>query len=170
MNIAAHIKDVPNFPVEGIIFKDITPLLQAPEAFNFVVDSMGSYVMEQKADAIMGIEARGFIFGAAVATRLSLPFVPARKPGKLPRDSHEAKYALEYGEDALQVHKDSIGRGKKIAIIDDLLATGGTMVAACELVEQLGCKTVGVAVVIELEFLNGRERLSKSDVFSLLSY
>ena len=118
----------------------------------------------------MGIEARGFIFGAAVATRLSLPFVPARKPGKLPRDSHEAKYALEYGEDALQVHKDSIGRGKKIAIIDDLLATGGTMVAACELVEQLGCKTVGVAVVIELEFLNGRERLSKSDVFSLLSY
>ena len=170
MNIAEHIKDVPNFPVQGIIFKDITPLLQSPKAFNFVVDSMAAYVKEQKADAIMGIEARGFIFGAAVAMRLSLPFVPARKPGKLPRDSYEAKYALEYGEDALQVHQDAIERGGKIAIIDDLLATGGTMAAACELVEQLEGQTVALAVVIELEGLNGRAILPQIGVFSLLSY
>jgi adenine phosphoribosyltransferase len=170
MDIAAHIKNVPNFPVQGIIFKDITPLFQVPEAFNFVVDSMGDHVKAKKAEAIMAIEARGFIFGSVIAARLNLPFVPARKPGKLPRDSYEAKYALEYGEDALHVHKDAIRPGQKVAIIDDLLATGGTMAAACALVEQLKGQTVALAVVIELKDLNGRQMLPQHDIFSLLSY
>jgi adenine phosphoribosyltransferase len=170
MDLAAHIKDVPDFPVPGIIFKDITPLLQSPEAFNFVVDSMAEHVKQQKAEAIMGIESRGFIFGSAIAGRLNMPFVPARKAGKLPRDSYDAKYALEYGEDALEMHKDGIRPGQLIAVIDDLLATGGTMAAACKLVEQAEGQIATLAVVIELKGLNGRGMLPRHDVFSLLTY
>jgi adenine phosphoribosyltransferase len=164
------IRDVPDFPKPGIVFKDIMPLLADAEALRETVDLLAEWVAPRKPDLILGAEARGFITGGALACRLGCGFVAARKPGKLPWRTVSAKYALEYGFDVLELHADAIGSGQRVIVHDDLLATGGTAKAKCELVEQLGGEVVGVAFIIALEFLNGRDRLGDYDVFSVIQY
>ncbi|MBL4889995.1 MAG: adenine phosphoribosyltransferase [Candidatus Lindowbacteria bacterium] len=155
MNIAEHIRDIPNFPKEGIVFKDITTLLANPEAMKYVYDTWQDRY-RGKVDAVIGIESRGFIFGATLADRLALPFVPVRKPGKLPYSTISREYALEYGTDSLHIHTDSLEKGQKVVVIDDLLATGGTAKATAELIEELGAEIVEMAFVIELSFIPAR--------------
>ena len=164
------IRDVPDFPKPGIIFKDIMPLLADAEALHETVERLAGFAEPRRPDVILGAEARGFILGAALAYRLHCGFVAARKPGKLPWRTVSAKYALEYGFDVLELHADAIKNGARVLIHDDLLATGGTAKAKVELVEQLGGEVVGLAFVIELEFLHGRDRLAGYDVFSLVQY
>jgi adenine phosphoribosyltransferase len=164
------IRDVPDFPKPGIVFKDIMPLLADAAALRETVDLLAEWVEPRKPDLILGAEARGFITGGALACRLGCGFVAARKPGKLPWRTVSAKYALEYGFDVLELHADAIGSGQRVIVHDDLLATGGTAKAKCELVEQLGGEVVGVAFIIALEFLNGRDRLGDYDVFSVIQY
>ncbi|MEX2646460.1 MAG: adenine phosphoribosyltransferase [Gaiellaceae bacterium] len=164
------IRDVPDFPKPGIVFKDIMPLLADAGALRETVDLLADWAEPRKPDLILGAEARGFITGGALACRLGCGFVAARKPGKLPWRTVSAKYALEYGYDVLELHADAIGAGQRVIVHDDVLATGGTAKAKCELVEQLGGEVVGVAFIIELEFLNGRDRLEDHDVFSLIQY
>jgi adenine phosphoribosyltransferase len=164
------IRDVPDFPKPGIIFKDVTTLLQAPEAFEFVVNTLADHCAKLKPDEIAGIEARGFIFGGALANKMRLGFIPIRKPGKLPYNKESCSYELEYGTDSLEIHVDA-AKGKRVVLLDDLLATGGTANAAVQLIEKVGGKVVGVGFVIELCFLDGRKKLSKDlDVFSLIQY
>lgn len=170
LDLKSIIRDVPDFPKQGILFKDITPILSNPDAFEVVVDALAGLTRAVGATHVVGIESRGFILGTPVAVGLGLPFVPVRKPGKLPADTERVEYELEYGTDALEIHKDSLGEGARVVIIDDLLATGGTANAACELVESLGAKVAGVLVMIELSFLNGVERLKPHDVHSLIRY
>jgi adenine phosphoribosyltransferase len=170
VDLAAKIRDIPDFPKRGIVFKDIMPLLADAEALHETVERLGEFAGPREPDLILGAEARGFILGAALAYRLGCGFVAARKPGKLPWRTISAKYALEYGFDALELHADAIKPGTKVLIHDDLLATGGTARAKIDLVEQLGGTVVGLAFVIELEFLNGREKLQGYDVFSLIQY
>ena len=170
VDLEAKIRDVPDFPKPGIVFKDIMPLLADPEALRETVDRLAEWAGPRQPDVILGAEARGFITGGALACRLGCGFVPARKPGKLPWRTVSAKYALEYGFDALEVHADAIIRGQRVLVHDDVLATGGTAKAKCDLVEQLGGEVVGAAFIISLEFLNGRDRLSDYEVFSLLQY
>lgn len=170
VDLKSKIRDIPNFPKEGIIFKDITPLLQDGEAFRSAVDAIAERFESEGIDLVVGAESRGFIFGAALAYKMGVGFVPARKPGKLPHKTHRAEYALEYGIDSLEMHQDAVAHGERVLIVDDLLATGGTARAKCNLVEMLGGKVVGVAFVIELGFLNGREKLQGYDVFSLINY
>jgi adenine phosphoribosyltransferase len=153
------VRDVADFPEPGIVFKDIMPLLADPEALRETVDRLAAWAEPRRPDLILGAEARGFITGGALAHVLGCGFVPARKPGKLPWRTVSAKYALEYGYDVLEVHADSIIRGQRVLVHDDVLATGGTAKAKCELVEQLGGDVVGVEFIIALDFLNGRERL-----------
>jgi len=169
-DLKALVRDVPDFPKPGIVFKDIMPLLANAEALTYAVDQLAEWIAPRKPDLILGAEARGFITGGALACRLGCGFVAARKPGKLPWRTVSAKYALEYGFDVLELHADAITDGQRVIVHDDLLATGGTARAKCELVEQLGGDVVGVAFIISLEFLNGRERLSDYDVFSLIQY
>ncbi|MGH3023798.1 MAG: adenine phosphoribosyltransferase [Gaiellaceae bacterium] len=169
-DLAAHIRDIPDFPKRGIVFKDIMPLLADPEALRETVEQLAAFAEPRKPDVVLGAEARGFILGAALAYRLGCGFVAARKPGKLPWRTISAKYALEYGFDALELHADAIKSGSRVLIHDDLLATGGTARAKVDLVEQLGGTVVGLAFVIELDFLQGREKLAGYDVFSLISY
>ena len=169
-DLEARIRDIPDFPKRGIVFKDIMPLLADPEALRDTVERLADFAEPRKPDLILGAEARGFILGAALAYRLGCGFVAARKPGKLPWRTISAKYALEYGFDALELHADAITGGARVLIHDDLLATGGTAKAKIDLVEQLGGTVVGLAFVIELEFLNGREKLDGYDVFSLIRY
>ena len=164
------IRDIPDFPKEGIIFKDITPVLQNPAGLKEVVDKFSEHYANQKIDVIVGAEARGFLFGPAVAINIGAGFVPVRKPGKLPYETASKTYDLEYGTDTLEIHKDAVKAGDNVLMMDDLLATGGTMVASCELVESLGGKITGCAFLIELGFLNGKEKLSKYDIFSLIQY
>ncbi len=164
------IRDIPDFPKEGIIFKDITPVLQSPAGLKEVVDKFSEHYANQKIDVIVGAEARGFLFGPAVAINLGAGFVPVRKPGKLPYETASKTYDLEYGTDTLEIHKDAVKAGDNVLMMDDLLATGGTMAASCELVESLGGKIMGCAFLIELGFLNGKEKLSKYDIFSLIQY
>jgi len=164
------IRDVPDFPKPGIVFKDIMPLLADAEALRETVDLLADWIEPRKPDLILGAEARGFITGGALACRLGCGFVAARKPGKLPWRTVSAKYALEYGFDVLELHADAIGPGQRVIVHDDLLATGGTAKAKCELVEQLGGEVAGVAFIISLEFLNGRDRLGEYDVFSVIQY
>jgi adenine phosphoribosyltransferase len=164
------IRDVPDFPKPGIVFKDIMPLLADPDGLRFTVDQLAEWIEPKKPDLILGAEARGFITGGALACRLGCGFVAARKPGKLPWRTVSAKYALEYGYDVLELHADAIRNGQRVIVHDDLLATGGTAKAKCELVEQLGGEVVGVAFIISLDFLDGRERLADYDVFSLIQY
>ena len=168
MDLAQYIRNVPDFPVEGIQFKDITTLLQDPVPFSGSVEALLAHYGEQEIDVVVGIESRGFIWGAVLAYELGVGFVPVRKPGKLPAETIRAEYTLEYGTNALEMHKDAIQPGQKVLVIDDLLATGGTAQATCELVEKLGGEIVGVAFLIELTFLNGREKLSDYDVLSLV--
>lgn len=169
-DLASKIRDIPDFPKRGIVFKDIMPLLADPDALRETVEELVAFAEPRKPDVVLGAEARGFILGAALAYRLGAGFVPARKPGKLPWRTISAKYALEYGFDALELHADAITPGTRVLIHDDLLATGGTARAKVDLVEQLGGTVVGLAFVIELEFLSGREKLAGYDVFSLIQY
>jgi adenine phosphoribosyltransferase len=164
------IREVPDFPKPGINFYDITTLLKHPEGLRLTVDALTAQFKDEKVDAVVGIEARGFIFAPAMAYQLGAGFVPARKPGKLPSECASVSYDLEYGQDALQIHRDAVGRGHRVLIADDLLATGGTARAVVNLVEQLGGEVVGLAFVVELEFLPGRERLKGYDVRSLIKY
>ena len=161
-DLAAHVRDIPDFPKEGILFRDIMPLLQEPEALREAVDRLVEYGAGKHVDMVMGAEARGFILGAG--------FVCARKPGKLPHETIFAEYDLEYGTDRLEVHADAIKPGQRVLVHDDLLATGGTAAAKIELVEKLGGEVVGVAFIIELSGLEGRKKLEGYDVFSLITY
>ncbi len=168
MDLAARIRDIPDFPKPGIIFKDITPLLQDAEALRYAVDQMAEFGVGKKVDIVLGAEARGFILGATLAYTLGAGFVPARKPGKLPFATVATQYELEYGTDSLEIHEDAIKPGSRVLVHDDLLATGGTARAKCDLVEKLGGEVVGLAFVIELSFLGGREKLKGYDMFSLV--
>ena len=168
--LRAKIRDIKDFPTEGILFKDITTLLKDGPAWRFAVDSLASHYQKDGVELVVGVESRGFIFGGAIAHQLNAGFVPVRKLGKLPAKTIEVEYELEYGRDALAMHEDAIRPGQRVLAVDDLLATGGTMAATLRLVEQLGGEVVGVAFIIALDFLNGRERLGDYDVFSLISY
>jgi adenine phosphoribosyltransferase len=170
IDLAAKIRDVPDFPKPGIVFKDIMPLLADPAALTETVDRLAAWAEPRQPDIILGAEARGFITGGALAYKLDCGFVAARKPGKLPWTTVTARYELEYGFDALELHADAITAGQRVLVHDDVLATGGTARAKCELVEQLGGEVVGVVFIIELEFLHGRDRLSGYDVHALIGY
>ncbi len=163
-----YIRDVPDFPKEGIVFKDITPLLSNIDALRQAVAELAQPYESQKIDIVTGIESRGFIFGSMLADKLGAGFVPIRKPGKLPAKTISQSYELEYGTDEVEIHADAVKPGDKVLMFDDLLATGGTMAAGCELVKKLGGEIVGVAFVIELCFLNGRDKLSEYDILSLI--
>lgn len=169
--LKSKIRDIPDFPKPGIIFKDLTPLLKDPAAFAFAIDVMAERCRSLKPDFIAGIEARGFIFAPTIAYRLGIGFIPIRKPGKLPYKVEKLEYQLEYGTDCIEVHADAVEKGDRVVLIDDLLATGGTAGAAAKLLSALGADIVGIGFLVDLAFLNGRSRLSKdSDVFALLSY
>jgi adenine phosphoribosyltransferase len=168
--LRAKIRDIKDFPTEGILFKDITTLLKDGPAFRYVIDALASQYREERVDIVLGVESRGFIFGGAVAHQLGAGFVPVRKLGKLPAKTVEVEYELEYGRDALAMHEDAIRPGQRVLAVDDLLATGGTMAATLRLVEQLGGQVVGVAFMIELGFLHGRDRLKNYPLHSLIVY
>jgi adenine phosphoribosyltransferase len=170
MELRDFIRDVKDFPKPGIVFKDITPLLANPQLFAYAVDRLASFASRSEADAVLAAEARGYLFGAAVAYRLELPLVIVRKPGKLPYRTVSYTYELEYGADTLQIHEDAIKKGQRVCLIDDLLATGGTVEACAKLVEKLGGVVAGCAFLIELSFLRGRDRLKDYKIFSLIDY
>ncbi len=169
-SLKAKIRDVPDFPEPGIVFKDIMPLLADPACLRETVDLLADWVEPRKPDLILGAEARGFILGAALAYKLGCGFIAARRPGKLPWKTVSATYALEYGENSLELHADAIANGARVLVHDDVLATGGTARAICDLAEQLGGEIVGVAFVIELAFLEGHKHLENYDVHSLITY
>ena len=170
MDLKKYVRDIPDFPVQGILFRDITPLLAAPEAFKHAVDGLAAHFARDEIDVVLGIESRGFLFAAPIAYSLGAVLVPARKEGRLPYRTTGVTYTLEYGQDALEMHIDALSGGHRVLIVDDLLATGGTMAAAVRLVEQAGGQVAGVAVLIELSDLSGRERLRGYDVASLMTY
>jgi adenine phosphoribosyltransferase len=170
MDLKAFIRDVPDFPEAGILFRDITPLLLDAGAFKYTIDRLVERFENERLDVIVGIESRGFLFGTPLAYRLGKPFVPVRKPGKLPAATHTATYTLEYGSDAMQIHVDGINSGQRVLVLDDLLATGGTLDATVRLVEMSGGVIGAIGVIIELTQLDGRRRLAGYDVFSLLQY
>jgi adenine phosphoribosyltransferase len=170
MELTKYIRDIVDFPKEGIVFKDITPLLKAPEAVASVISSFEEKFKSAGVEAIVGIESRGFIFGIVLAQKMGLPFIPVRKPGKLPAETVSASYELEYGTDSVEIHKDALAKGQKVLIVDDLLATGGTAAATTELIEKIGAEVAGIAFVIELGFLNGRAKLDSYDILSLINY
>jgi len=170
MDLKAHIRDIPDFPQAGIVFRDITPLLREAEARRHAIDEMAAYVASRRADAIVGIESRGFLFGMPLADRLGLPFVPVRKPGKLPAAHMSVEYSLEYGNSQLDIHADALARGDRAIVVDDLLATGGTAHAACKLVELLGASVDSLLFLVELEHLGGRARLAGYDIHALVGY
>jgi adenine phosphoribosyltransferase len=166
------IRDVPDFPKPGIVFKDITPILADPEAMALLYEALAApYLnLDKPVTKVLGIESRGFIFGAPLADRLGAGFVPVRKPGKLPWRTVSESYSLEYGEDTLELHEDAVTDGENVVIVDDLLATGGTLAATCRLAKRIGANVVGCSVLIELGFLKGREKLSDHKVYSLITY
>ncbi|GAB4410517.1 MAG: adenine phosphoribosyltransferase [Anaerolineales bacterium] len=170
MDLAQMIRDVPDFPVKGILFKDITTLIKDPAAFREAVDRMAAPYEGMEIDLVAAIESRGFIFGAPLAYKLGAGFVPVRKPNKLPAETISASYTLEYGTNTLEMHKDAIQPGQRVLLVDDLLATGGSAKAAATLIEQLGGKVVGVAFLIDLTFLHGVEKLKGYDVFSVIQF
>ncbi len=170
MDLREKVRVIEDFPKEGISFKDITTLINDGEALKEAVDKMAEFFKDKNIDLVVGPEARGFIFGVPVAYALGAGFVPVRKPGKLPADTVKVEYDLEYGSDILEIHKDAIKPGSRVAIVDDLLATGGTIAAVTKLVEQVGGEVVGLSFAIELEELKGREKLKDYDVMSLLKY
>lgn len=169
-NIGDLIRNIPDFPIPGIQFKDITTLLRDGAAFKQTIDAFAERYAGRGLDAIVGIESRGFIFSAPLAYRLGVGLVPVRKPGKLPAQTYQVEYDLEYGSNKLEIHQDAFAPGARVLIIDDLLATGGTVGAACQLVEMAGAQVEELAFLIELAFLNGRERLGKYPVFSMIQY
>ncbi len=170
MDLKSHIRNIKDFPKPGVMFRDITTLIKDPEAFNYTLDLLLSIVADKKIDKVVGVESRGFIFGAVLAYKLNAGFIPVRKPGKLPAEKVSISYSLEYGEDKLEMHKDAIQPGDKVLIHDDLLATGGTMNAVCKLIEKLGGEIVQLSFIIELSFLHGRDKLEKYDIRSIVNY
>ncbi|HEX8648571.1 MAG TPA: adenine phosphoribosyltransferase [Thermoleophilaceae bacterium] len=170
MDLRGHIRDIPDYPKPGIVFKDLTPLFLDPEALDHAIALIGGWAGDLEVDYVVAAEARGFILGGAVASRIGAGFVPARKPGKLPREVASVEYALEYGVDALEVHADAFAGGSRVLVHDDLLATGGTAAACCELAEAAGAEVVGCAFLVELGFLGGRARLEGREVHSLIVY
>jgi adenine phosphoribosyltransferase len=170
MNLADYIRDVPNFPKPGILFRDITPMLANPQALGEATRQLAEQYRNQRIDVVAAAEARGFIFATPLALELGVGFVPIRKPGKLPCDTFSHEYELEYGTDTLQVHQDGVRPGQNVLLVDDLLATGGTMAACCRLVEQTGAQVAGCAFVIELKGLDGKSKLAPRSVFSLIQY
>jgi adenine phosphoribosyltransferase len=170
VDLRTFIRDVPDFPKKGIMFKDITPLLASPSGLAMAVEVLCNPFRGLGIQAVIGAESRGFIFGTAIAQALSCGFVPVRKPGKLPAAKLSLTYDLEYGQDTLEIHKDAIKSGEKCLVVDDLLATGGTMNACCNMVETLGGNIIGIAVLIELTFLNGRSRFNKYNLHSAIKY
>jgi adenine phosphoribosyltransferase len=170
VDLASFVRDIPDFPTPGIVFKDITPVMASAEALDAAVTRLADYARPLDIDVVIAAEARGFLLGAALARELGAGFVLARKPGKLPHETVRAEYLLEYGSDALELHTDAVARGAKVLVHDDLLATGGTAEALCSLVEQLGGTVAACAFFIELGFLGGRERLARHDVHALLRY
>ena len=170
MDLKQHIRHVPDFPKAGILFYDITTLLRDPIGFKATIEVLSTPYMDQGIDAVVGIESRGFILGAAVAERIGAGFIPIRKPGKLPAKALKQTYDLEYGKDALEIHEDAVTRGQRILIVDDVLATGGTAAAAVQLVRKLGGELHGLSFLIELMFLNGKEKIAAENVYSVLKY
>jgi len=165
-----YVRDVPDFPQQGVLFKDITPLLQNGAAFHTAIERMAAHYAGSGIQAVVGVESRGFIFGAPLAYMLNCGFVPVRKFGKLPSETVSVEYSLEYGTNVVEIHRDAIQPGQRVLIVDDLLATGGTVSAAMELVDKLGGHIAGIAFLVELTFLKGREQLKEHDVFALIKY
>lgn len=170
MNLYDYIVDIPDFPSEGILFRDVTPLMQDKDAYKESIRLLAEFAEDKNIDVVVGPEARGFLFGCPVALKLNTGFVPVRKPGKLPRETVSMKYDLEYGSNEIHMHKDSIKKGQRVLIVDDLLATGGTVDAAIKLIEQMGGEVAGCAFLVELEALKGRELLKGYDIYSILKY
>ncbi|NEP43190.1 MAG: adenine phosphoribosyltransferase [Okeania sp. SIO2H7] len=170
MELKSLIRDIPDFPKSGILFRDITTLLSDRDGLRYVVDKMTEICSEFSPDYILGMESRGFLFGAPLAYKLGVGFIPVRKPGKLPAEVYSAEYDLEYGKDTLQMHQDAMPPGSKVVIVDDLIATGGTAAATAKLVEQANCKLVGFVFLIELTALGGRDKLPKVPIISLIEY
>ena len=170
MDLKAFIRDIPDFPKPGILFRDITPLLADTAALAKAIELLAEPFKDSRIDVVAAVEARGFIFGSAVAKALGAGFVPIRKKGKLPFETHSVSYGLEYGEDAVEVHTDAVASGTRVLMVDDLLATGGTMAAACELIDQRGADIVGLTFLIELADLNGRDKLSQYDIHTVITY
>jgi adenine phosphoribosyltransferase len=170
MDLTRYIREIPDFPKPGIIFKDITPLLAEPSAFEESIKRLSEHYAGSAIDAVAAAEARGFLFAAPMALRLKKPLVPLRKPGKLPYRTYSLKYDLEYGTAELHMHTDGVGEGHRVLLVDDVLATGGTMQAGCQLIEKAGGRVAGCAFLVELSFLHGRDRLQGYDVFSLIQY
>jgi len=170
MDLKQHIRNVPDFPKAGILFYDITTLLRDPLGFKTTIDLLATPYTGQGIDAVVGIESRGFILGAAVAERIGAGFIPIRKPGKLPAKAIKETYDLEYGKDALEIHEDAVTKGQRILIVDDVLATGGTAAAAVQLIRKLGGQLHGLAFLIELLFLSGKEKIAAENVYSVLKY
>jgi adenine phosphoribosyltransferase len=169
-DLKGRIRNIPDFPIKGVIFRDISTLIRNPEAYRFTINHLYERYKDKKLDLLVGIESRGFIFGGALADRLGIGFIPARKPGKLPWQTVEESYDLEYGKATLQIHADAIEKGQKVLILDDLLATGGTLGATVKLVERLGGIIEEIAIIIELTFLNGRSKLPGKNIYSLVQY
>jgi adenine phosphoribosyltransferase len=170
VDLPQFIRDVPDFPQEGIVFKDITPLLKDHQAMTYVVDQMAQRFADQGVTVVAGIESRGFLFGPLIAQRFGVGFVPIRKPGKLPYETVSEEYDLEYGSDKVEMHVDAVAPGDRVLLVDDLLATGGTAAAARNLLQRMGADVVGIGFVVELTFLNGVAKLSDADVCSLIKY
>lgn len=170
MDLRDYIASVPNYPEEGVTFRDISPLMADGEAYGYATQQIVDYAKDKNVEMIVGPEARGFIVGCPVAYSMGVGFAPARKKGKLPRETVEVNYGLEYGDDTLQLHKDAIQPGQKVLVVDDLLATGGTLAATIELIEELGGEVVGTAFLIELEDLKGRDKIEGYDIFTVLQY
>jgi adenine phosphoribosyltransferase len=170
MDLTRYIRDIADFPKPGIVFKDITPLLAEPRAFHHAIERMAEHYVQRNVDVVASAEARGFLFAAPLALRLDKPLVPLRKPGKLPYKTHALRYDLEYGSAELQLHIDAVAPGARVLLLDDVLATGGTMEASCRLIAQAGGQVMGCAFLIELAFLKGRDKLRPCEVFSLIQY
>jgi adenine phosphoribosyltransferase len=170
IDLKDHIRSVPDFPKKGIVFRDITTLLKDKNAFGKTTDVFYERYRGTRVDKVVSVESRGFIFGSVLANKLGAGFVPIRKPGKLPAETIREEYQLEYGKDAIEIHRDAIAPGERVLLHDDLLATGGTVLAACRLVEKLGGEIVGLCFLIELTFLHGRDRLKNYDIYSILKY
>ena len=168
--LKAHVRDIPDYPQPGVVFKDITPLLRAPEVFAATVDELSAPYAGERIDKVLGIEARGFVFASPVAYHLAAGFVPVRKAGKLPWEIEREEYELEYGSDLLEIHRDGVEPGERVLIIDDVIATGGTAAATARLAERLGGEVAGFAFVLELGFLHGREKISNYPIHAVVSY
>ena len=170
MDLKKYIRDIPDFPQKGVMFRDITTLLKEPEPFKYVIDAVVDKYKNEKIDKLVSIEARGYIFGGAIAYLLNCGFVPVRKPGKLPAGTVSLEYTLEYGKNTIEIHKDAIQSGERVLVFDDVLATGGTVQATCKLVEQLGGKVIACVFISDLTYLKGGDRLKDYEVFSLVQY